>query len=245
LDQRWSTTLGVTFASSPYSYSINKLHVNGILSVGGPKANGLSRYFNDFNFAIDREGPNDFALANNGVVTGTAPTSNPSLLTNDFFPVSSWATTKTDFGYSNPDNSAGYAVIAVARDINGTRGLSVYGWDGRDTYWASAWAALYLNGNQTVLHNIIPAGTVAIILKIGYTTADKEPISSPNAFTIVKALGTITEFGSNVFTTNYGYDVITGPTSWTGLVVPPTYVGGDWWFAKVPTTSTATVQYDP
>lgn len=221
--------------------------MNGILSVGGPKANGLSRYFNDFNFAIDREGTSTAALVNGGTVNASAPTSNPLLGTLDFYPLSTWRTS-TGVSYSNPaDNTAGYAVISVARDINGTRGLSVYGWDARDTYWACAWAAQTLNGNMTIFHSPwFPAGTVAIILKIGYVGGDREPVSSATQFTVVKALGTITEFGSNRFATAYGYDLITGPTSWTGVVQTPiVYIGGNWWFGKIPNTSTASVDFDP
>jgi hypothetical protein len=233
LYERWAYSAG-TYTISPY---ISWSNVNGIITLGGEKANGVTRYFNDFNFAISREGSSNYALVNDGTVTGSAPTSNGALATIDYYPVSTWASSESTFGYK-----AGYAVISVARDVNGTRGLSVYGWDGRDTYWAAAWASQYLG----TFSSWIPSGTVAIVLNITYSSANAEP----TAFTVVKALGTVTEFGSNAFTTAYsGFDVSVGET-WNGTVVPPalpTSEGyyGEWWYAKLPTTSTAKVDYDP
>jgi len=247
LTERWLRT-GSSYALSPYLIAARNGHPNGIMSVGGPKANELSRYFNDFNFAIDREGTADYALINGGIKTGTAPTSDPSIITNDFMPISTWASSATSF-YSNVDNSAGYAVISVARDINNTRGLSVYGWDGRDTYWACAWAAQYLNSNETQ-HGMLPAGTVSIVLKISYIGSDREPTmqtGAPAAFTIMKALGTITEFGHNEFydSVPVGFDDEADIDYWTGELNVMTFIGGNWWYAKIPTVSWAAVEFDP
>jgi hypothetical protein len=235
LTERWSTSAGTSFSLLAYD-SVNN-HPNGILTVGGPKANWLSRYFNDFNFAIDREGTSASAVANGGAVTGTAPTSDPNIATFDFFPLSSWKTSVNTFGYS-----AGYGVISVARDINGTRGISVYGWDGRDTYWTSAWADKYLTSNSSAW---LPTGCVSLVLNIQYSAANREP----TAFTLVKALGTITEFGYNRFADAYGMDY----TAWTDYIVsntvPPVTIpfGSSihWYWEKLPTTSTARIEFDP
>jgi hypothetical protein len=212
-------------------------HPNGIFSIGGMKANGLTRYFNDYNFAISREGTSAFALVNGGGVTGSAPTSDGALATYDYLPVSTWAVNKTAFGYKD-----GYAVISLARDINGTRGLSVYGWDGRDTFWANAWASQYITGTTT---GWLPGGTVALILHMTYPDGSSEP----TAFTVVKALGTITEFGTNDFITRQGsFDVSASYTG--GFTVPTTpaaWPSGqkNWWFQKLTGTSTAFIEFDP
>ncbi|MGB9774799.1 MAG: hypothetical protein ACPL4I_12440, partial [Bacteroidota bacterium] len=190
LTERWKYT-GTTWTMP--GYDDVTYHPNGILSLGGMKANGLTRYFNDFYYAISREGTGAYALINGGTVTGSAPTSDFALATFDYYPISTWASSKSTFGYKE-----GYAVIALARDINGTRGLAIYGWDGRDTFWAAAWASQYLGQ----FNSWIPAGTVALVLKITYTTADREP----SGFTVVKALGTITELGSNAFAVSPGFD---------------------------------------
>jgi len=216
---------------------------NGIMTVGGPKANGISRYFNDFNFAIDREstGPTDIAavINNGGVATGAAPTSDPKLGTLDFYPVSSWATNPQPagpgtIGYSDGTSTTiGYAVISIAHDVNGTRGLSVYGWNGRDTYWAAAWASQWIgerthvfgNGNP---FNWLPAGTTSIILQITYPeAAGANPTWEPEQFTIVQALGTITQLGFNQFISSYGafdtfasYDTLPShaPAPWASII---------------------------
>jgi len=232
---RWSTSAGTSFAASPYGVTL----AEGIITLGGMKANGITRYFNDFSFAISREGTVYNALVNGGTVTGSAPTSNGALATLDYFPLSTWASstgTAAGFGYT-----AGYAVIALARDINGTRGLSVYGWDGRDTYWASNWASQYLSA---AFNSWIKPGTVAVVLKITYSTADREP----TAFTVVKALGTITEFGTNAFTTAHIYDQ--AGVTWGGAItiLPLPSIEQytrEWWYAKLPTTTLAKVDFDP
>ena len=244
LTERWTAASSTSFTGISV-YDTVTYHPNGILTVGGPKANWLSRYFNDFNFAITREGTSAAAVANGGTVTGTAPTSNPNLATFDFFPLSSWKSSVNTFGYG-----AGYAVISIARDINGTRGLSVYGWDGRDTYWASAWADKYLTGPDNAW---IPVGCVAIVLNIQYSAANREP----TAFTVVKALGTITEFGYNRFADpvySYGFDAASGPETWQDYIVSstaappitlPFAASIHWYWEKLPTTSLARVDFDP
>jgi len=232
LTERWG--YDGSFYSDPYDnigYS-----PNGILTLGGMKANGLTRYFNDFYFAISREGTGPYALINGGTVTGSAPTSDFDKPTYDYFPLSTWNVSANTFGYKE-----GYAVIALARDVNGTRGLSVYGWDGRDTFWAAAWASQYIIGSTT---RWLPDGAVALILKITYAGANREPTS----FTVVKALGTITEFGSNHFASTWGFD--TGAV-WTGGFTVPRYPNTYdnkyqvWWYEKLYTTSTASVEFDP
>jgi len=239
LNERWSYS---PFVLAPYYAAPD----NGIITLGGTKANGLTRYFNDFNFAISREGDDEYALIDGGDVEGEAPTSNPALATIDYFPVSTWASSQTTFGYQE-----GYAVIAIGRDINGTRGLSVYGWDGRDTYWATAWASQFLSDQ---FHDWIPAGTVALVLNISYDAADREP----TGFTIVKALGTITELGTNIFYDGYGgFDDAAMNSVWNGELegistiasgtstLPANEYYKEWWYAKLPTITIAKVDFDP
>jgi len=179
-------------------------------------------------------------------VTESAPTSNPNLATLDFFPVSTWnsslSATTNGFLYGS-----GYAVISVARDLNGTRGLVINGWDGRDTFWASAWASQYLS--YAVLAQWLPAGTVALVLHITYQGPNLEPAG----FTVVKALGTITEFGFNMFADTvppFGFDtagiVWNGHLPFTGTATTPMpqITRGEWWYEKLPTTSTAMIEFD-
>ena len=176
LDERYRVGAG----PNPYTtYTGYQPKSEGILSLGGMKANGITRYFNDFMFAITREGTDPYALIEGGVVSGTAPTSDMDVPTLEYFPVSTWNSSTDYFGFTE-----GYAVITIGRDVNGTRGLLIYGWDGRDTFWAAAWASIFL-ANPTWL----PQGTVALILRISYVDGNTEPVH----FEVVKALGTITE----------------------------------------------------
>ena len=232
LTERWSGySHMVGFAGVPYS-------PNGIWTLGGVKSNGLTRYFNDFYSTITREGPDASAFVDGGTVTGTAPTSDPNKGTFDYYPLASWNSSASTFGYKD-----GYAVIGIARDINGTRGLSVYGWDGRDTFWANAWASQYLLGPTGAW---LPDGVTSLVLKINYTAENREP----SGFTIVKALGTITEFGDNEFADTLGFDF--APYTWGDEIHPPKnydllwpYDYKVWWHDKIPTTSTARIEYDP
>lgn len=248
LTERWSGT--TTFVLDKYDNITSS--PNGIMTLGGTKANGLTRYFNDFGYAISREGTSAFALINGGTKTGSAPTSDFSQSTFDYFPISTWNSSVTAFGYKE-----GYAVISAARDINGTRGLAIYGWDGRDTFWAAAWASQYL-GN--ILHDKewIPEGTVAMILHITYTGPNNEPTD----FRIVKLLGTITELGTNAFatTSGYGFDTENGvriTLAWEAytsflakLPQYPRVSAGEagynnvWWYEKLNTHSDALVEFD-
>ncbi|RLI98332.1 MAG: hypothetical protein DRP08_08210, partial [Candidatus Aenigmatarchaeota archaeon] len=235
LTERWKLT-DSTWSAAMYDHI--DYDPNGILSIGGMKANGLTRYFNDFYYAISREGTDYYALINSGGTTGSAPTSDPDKATLDFFPISTWNSSRDTFGFKE-----GYAVIALARDVNGTRGLAIYGWDGRDTFWATAWASQYLG---YVFNDWVPSGTVALVLKITYEDVNREP----TGFTIIKALGTITEFGDNDFaaSTEYGFDK---NVRWTGSFTPPSLPAETdwpylrvWWYEKLATTSEAEVQFD-
>ena len=73
----------------------------------------------------------------------------------------------------------------------------------------------------------------------------------PSAFTVVKALGTITEFGTNAYVTFSGSQPFdqNHALTWTNeLVTPaslpiigPVHV---WWYQKLPTISTAKVDFN-
>ena len=248
LTERWSGT--TSFTRDMYDHITSS--PNGIMTLGGMKANGLTRYFNDFSYAISREGTSAYALINGGTVTNSAPTSDFNKNTFDYFPVSTWNSTQTTFGYTE-----GYAVISAARDINGTRGLEIYGWNGRDTFWAAAWASQYL-GNILNVKQWIPEGTVAMILHIIYTGPNNEPTD----FRIVRLLGTITELGTDAFATTagYGFDTENGARpvvpAWeatTSFLVNlpqyPTIHSGEtynnvWWYEKLNTHSDALVEFD-
>ncbi len=274
-----------------YLYTNVPENPNGIITVGGPKANGVTAYFNDFNFALDRDGTDLYSyISPTGAVSGTAPNNNLANPTLDFFPVSSWKSSSNiadgfnaNIGYSDTNNSMGFAVVSLSSNVVGLRGLSVYGWNGRDTYWASAWVSQWLgtaNGYYNNPFNWLPKGVVSIVLAINYTQSTAAPSTwEPASFTVVEALGTITQLGFNAFlNSNAGlFDQASfnyPTTTWTGAEVPwatthsanPAIidysnnvnlyecssgylsvihsVGFDWFSTKLPTCTTASVQFD-
>ena len=151
---------------------------SNVLGVGGPMANMLSYYANDFTDAF--YGLPDYAgTAYSGEITGV--------------PCWNRAWDGTWNVYSSYDTSTiGYAVISTYKDINGTVIFEVWGHFGRDTYFATQW----LHGNAA--HDIFqpgivqlqdaPAGLTSIILQISYGTDPKHP-----TFSIPECLGTISE----------------------------------------------------
>jgi hypothetical protein len=143
-----------------------------IIAVGGPLANWISMYYNDFlNAFYGTPWFTPYALWSGKIVAPTC-----------------W--NKNAYANSGGQNGTGYATIGTYLDINGTVGFDVWGLDGRDTYYATYW----LNGDPArgILPGIVqlqdaPPGLTSIILKIGYTDA-KHPV-----FSIVECLGTISE----------------------------------------------------
>lgn len=105
-----------------------------IIGVGGPIANTVAEYFNEFSPVIYRGMP--------WFKGGTMK---------DLHPVSDWWSNKgddvtlSDYNVANAvKGPLGYAVITAYKDINGTTGFMVWGLTGNDTFWASQ--ALYNTG---------------------------------------------------------------------------------------------------
>jgi hypothetical protein len=150
---------------------------SNMLGVGGPVANMLSYYANDFTDAF--YGLWDYAgTAYSNKITGVTCWNR------------GWSGTSYNVydSYDNP--TYGYAVISTYLDINGTVIFEVYGNLGRDTYYATQWlhgdAARGINPGILQLQDA-PAGLTSIILKINYADS-KHP-----TFSIVECLGTISE----------------------------------------------------
>ena len=80
-----------------------------MISVGGPNANMLTYYFNDF--------------------------TNAYWETNKIRALTCWSKNK----YVSVKGTTGYAVISTYKDIDGTIGFLVWGVNGEDTYWGCWW----------------------------------------------------------------------------------------------------------
>jgi hypothetical protein len=149
---------------------------SNVFGVGGPLANVLSYYANDFTNAFYGL-PQYSGTAYSGKITGI-PCWNRD-----------WPGTG-GFNVYESSTATGYAVISTYKDINGTVIFEVWGHWGRDTYYATQWlhgdAAREINPGVLQLQEA-PRGLTSIILQISYTDP-KHP-----TFSIPELLGTISE----------------------------------------------------
>jgi len=132
---------------------------SNIIAVAGPWANLVTEYFNEFLPVIHR---GLFYHRASGYIGA-----------DDMMALTCWA--KNTF-------TSGTAVIAVYKDLNGTVGFIVWGWDGQDTYEACKW--LWEGGIEQLQD--APDGLVAIVLKFDYT-------KHPTKVTVEECLGTFSE----------------------------------------------------
>ncbi len=135
---------------------------SNIISVAGPHANALTEYFQDFTDALRLD--QGFGWTTYTTYYGYGCWSHRAVLT------------------SGNERQSGYATIATYKDLNGTIGFVVQGWDGQDTYYA-CWA---LRHGLIEYLNFIQPGVTALVLHICYE-------SHPPSISVVECLGTITE----------------------------------------------------
>ncbi|MEA2089431.1 MAG: hypothetical protein U9O89_01545 [Thermoproteota archaeon] len=129
-----------------------------MIFAAGPVANLGTEYFNEFTMVF---------FARSAYVTN-----NSLSQSNKIFAVSSWAKNVT---------GSGSAAISVYKDLNGTVGFLIWGYDGDDTYYASKWfwdySSITTPDDETVYAGIEylqheNRGVTDIILKIDYTTCE-------------------------------------------------------------------------
>ena len=139
---------------------------SNIICVGGPLANHITEYFNDFTDAFY------------GLNTIEAPFTPYAPWAENVIALSCW----TKNVYSASD-TMGYAVIATYKDINGTVGFLIWGINARDTFYA---CKFFHEEIIFELQNFPPCAT-SIIIQIDYTDPEHP------TFTIPEVLGTISE----------------------------------------------------
>jgi len=145
---------------------------SNIIGLGGPLANLLAYYGNDYTNAFF-----GFSTTDKGDFTDYAAWEGKIV------PKTCWNHAK---GYSS-NNTYGYAVISTYLDINGTVLFLIWGHWGRDTFYASKW---FFDEGVYQLQQA-PAGLTDVILRIAYeSTAEGY---KPKSYSIVECLGTISE----------------------------------------------------
>jgi hypothetical protein len=142
-------------------------HAN-LVGSGGPLANMLAYYGNDFTAAF-------FGLSQ---FTTYSP------WVNAIVPLSCWNGTKK--GYVD-SNTVGYAVISTFEDNNGTNAMLVWGNWGRDTFYAAKW----FQDDGAYEFQTFPPGATSIVLRITYHSTSEG--YKPTAYKVVEVLGTISE----------------------------------------------------
>lgn len=151
---------------------------SNLIGVGGALANGLAYYGNDFTDAFYAM-PEYASSTWDGMITGATCWQR------------GWASNDGEWNVYASDDDTGYAVITTYKDINGTVIFLVWGHWGRDTYYATQW--LHGDVARGITPGIVqlqhaPRCLTSIILEIDYEDPDHPE------FSIVEALGTITEF---------------------------------------------------
>jgi hypothetical protein len=142
---------------------------SNMIAEGGPRANLLAWYGNDFAQAFfGLTEFTDFAAWENAIV-----------------PLTCWNISKTRTFKSS--ETTGYAVISTYKDINGTVLFMVWGYDGRDTFYVSKW----FHDEGIIQLQEAPRGLTSIIVEITYKSTSEG--YKPTKFNIVECLGTISE----------------------------------------------------
>jgi hypothetical protein len=180
---------------SQYRDSINRLHLkddwctslpitsSSIIVEGGPSANVLAEYFNDYTSAF---------LTKSDVSTS-------DLTGYGIYAPGCW--NKTRAYYGGASGAGGYAVISTYKDLNGTIGFIVWGYNGDDTFYA---CYALRHGLIAYLQHLQP-GVTSLILKMTYTGNCAPTIS------IVESLGIFTEctgFGQYTYLGEGGADYV-------------------------------------
>ena len=145
---------------------------SNMIGLGGPLANLLAYYGNDFTDAFF-----GFSTTDKGDFTDYAAWENKLV------PKPCWNHTK---GYTDT-NTVGYATVTTYRDINETVLFLVWGNWGRDTFYVSRWF------HEHLVYQLqdAPAGLTSVIVQINYQSTSEG--YKPTSFSIVECLGTISE----------------------------------------------------
>jgi hypothetical protein len=147
---------------------------SNIITVGGPAANAVTEYTNDFTDAFATLPGWTGSGATTGVIYSTACWSK-----NTYAP---------EYDAETGAQTVGYGIISTFQDLNGTTFLVVYGYTGQDTYY-TCWALTH-SDVLALARWEMPEGVTTIVLKFDYTLHPTDYCF----VTIMEALGTISEY---------------------------------------------------
>jgi hypothetical protein len=150
---------------------------SNMIGVGGPLANMLAYY------------GNDFADAFYGLNTPTQQFTPYATWQNAIAPLSCW---NVSHAYTDT-NTVGYAVVSVSQDWNGTTLLLLWGNWGRDTYYVTRW---FKEDGIYEFQGPWFRGVTSVVVKITYESTTEG--YKPTGFSVPEVLGTISERGINI-----------------------------------------------
>ena len=145
---------------------------SNMITIGSPWSNHLTEYFNEFTDAYHDVGTGDSMYPGKFVAL-------PCWNKNTYQPT--WE--------ADGNQLTGYAVISTYKDLNGTVGLSIYGWTGQDTYYA-CWSLIHKEVLFYPIESYLPPGMTAAIVEFNYTLHPTDYCF----VSVVETLGTISEF---------------------------------------------------
>jgi hypothetical protein len=143
---------------------------SNMISLGGPLANMLSYYENDFSDAF----------------YGLSSFTSDAVWADHIVAATCWMPHDATHAYTS-SNAIGYGVITSFLDENGTAVLQIWGVWGRDTYYLTKWFHEY----GIMQLQDAPDGLTSIIVKIKYSSYPEG--YKPYDYSIVECLGTVSE----------------------------------------------------
>jgi hypothetical protein len=192
LNDDWCTPWDFTYTDEEYPWVISS---SNIIVVGGPSANLLAEYFNDFTDIFVRSEYGNGFYAPGCWARTTQPTKNkvPEIEIADEL----W------YDSDNFADNEGQAIVATYLDLNGTAGFIVYGYTAEDTYYAS----YVVRGGLLPWLQQIQCGVTAILLNFTYCpTTGPHPVQVHVAECVgpfTECTGFYTSFKGDTYDTNY------------------------------------------
>jgi hypothetical protein len=192
LNDDWSTPWDFAYYDEEYPWVISS---SNIIVVGGPGANMLAEYFNDFTDIFVRSEYGNGFYAPGCWARVSQPTKNkvPEITTVDEL----W------YDSDNFADNEGQAIVATYLDLNGTAGFIVYGYTAEDTYYAS----YTVRGGLLPWLQQIQCGVTAILLNFTYCpTTGPHPVQVHVAECVgpfTECTGFYTSFKGDTYDTNY------------------------------------------
>jgi hypothetical protein len=180
LKDDWSCHVNIDTGNEMQGLPISS---SNIITVGGPAANAVTEYTNDFTDAF----------ATLGIWTGAGGTAGV------IYSASCWSKNSYVPQYDESNKqTVGYGLISTFQDLNGTTFLVVYGYTGQDTYY-TCWALTH-SDVLALARWTMPEGVTTLVLQFNYTLHPTDYCF----VTISEALGTISEYNWQGFFLNDG-----------------------------------------